>query len=257
MRVVCPGCNVAMTVNASLHGSRISCDRCGASGLVGSSEWSTPVIRRADDADALTVNSMARKHASPPPESRPVAFVCGCGYHADLPERYRRRVGRCPACGQWAMAGDATVGAAMAVQAVRDVAAAVARQEALDSERRLFPRIPMQALHAHLPAAGTVARVRDLSISGLALGLSPLRIATADTVTLNLSEGEAPVLTRVTTRLVRLGRDAAGLAFVGLNMGQRRELRSYLTRSAQRRNVASFSPEQASSFQKGIEIAVA
>ncbi|GAB7082150.1 hypothetical protein JCM14635_38250 [Megalodesulfovibrio paquesii] len=117
-------------------------------------------------------------------------------------------------------------------------------------DRRHSPRFPTPQLVAQLPAAMAGAEacnevqlpVGNLSATGIAL-LSPLRgLPSKGPVLITLQERGTPVLSLVPTRVVRLGRRDAGLAFDGLTMAQRRLLRLLLVRSARRINDVRIPP---------------
>ncbi len=116
--------------------------------------------------------------------------------------------------------------------------AAVHDDPVLQLDRRLSPRFPAIQLTAQLrDVSPKPFQVGNVSNTGIALLSMPGSLEHAQPVTLNLQEQGNSVLHLVRTRLVRVSTDSAGLAFEGLSMAQRRDLRSLLARTARQCNV--------------------
>lgn len=255
MIVACPGCKAQLQVDASHLAAAqrasglIRCSQCGLGGRLGH----LGPLCRGPDAVAPPRPSVA---------TRTVAFACECGYYTDLPESFRHRLGRCPACHDWVLAGAAGESPPlllMALQQVRQAQAAVMDAPhpvllpsplpqtppaaRIAADRRLAPRIPAVQLTAQLPQAGWRLPVANLSATGIALHAPPLGLSAARPVLLTLQDRGTPVLPQLRSRLVRLGEREAGLIFESLTMAQRRVLRQLLASAAMRANaVESGSP---------------
>lgn len=242
MRVECPGCKQQFKVDHCQDVSRrrgellVQCPHCGLGGRAGAVQSGVEYSQEHLELNSqMTPSTVAEA-------LRTVSFVCPCGFHTDLPEHYRYRMGSCPACMEWVMAGEEAAAPGLTLQALKEVHACSMPWSEMDMpvlqlDRRLAPRIPAVQLTAQLRGLSTKRfPVWNVSSSGIALLSMPASVENAQPVTLKLQEHGDAVLPPVSTRLVRIGSDSAGLVFEGLTMAHRRALRALLARSARYAN---------------------